>query len=331
MQRASTVHTTWARKLVAVAIALLIPHAVGNLSVVWFEPVPAIAQDDPRLAELRLVQDKIQAVVKSVTPAIVGISLGQGFGSGVIVTKDGHVLTAGHVSGKPGREVTVIFPDGKRVKGKTLGMNPSMDSGMIKLEGDGPYPYVEMGDANKLQPGDWVVALGHPGGFRPGRTPVVRVGRVLRTGPQMLLTDCTLVGGDSGGPLFDLQGRVVGIHSRIGRTLAENVHVPVNTFRETWEALADGVVVGLAYLGIRGDEEAEQAKILEVAPDSPAAKAGLQANDVIISFDGRKVTNYRNFLEMLRLKRPGQEVRLEVLRDGKKVELKVKLGARPSS
>lgn len=331
MQRASTVHTTWARKLVAVAIALLIPHAVGNLSVVWFEPVPAIAQDDPRLAELRLVQDKIQAVVKSVTPAIVGISLGQGFGSGVLVTKDGHVLTAGHVSGKPGREVTVIFPDGKRVKGKTLGMNPSMDSGMIKLEGDGPYPYVEMGDANKLQPGDWVVALGHPGGFRPGRTPVVRVGRVLRTGPQMLLTDCTLVGGDSGGPLFDLQGRVVGIHSRIGRTLAENVHVPVNTFRETWEALADGVVVGLAYLGIRGDEEAEQAKILEVAPDSPAAKAGLQANDVIISFDGRKVTNYRNFLDMLRLKRPGQEVRLEVLRDGKKVELKVKLGARPSS
>lgn len=315
----------------AVAIALLIPHAVGNLSVVWFEPVPAIAQDDPRLAELRLVQDKIQAVVKSVTPAIVGISLGQGFGSGVLVTKDGHVLTAGHVSGKPGREVTVIFPDGKRVKGKTLGMNPSMDSGMIKLEGDGPYPYVEMGDANKLQPGDWVVALGHPGGFRPGRTPVVRVGRVLRTGPQMLLTDCTLVGGDSGGPLFDLQGRVVGIHSRIGRTLAENVHVPVNTFRETWEALADGVVVGLAYLGIRGDEEAEQAKILEVAPDSPAAKAGLQANDVIISFDGRKVTNYRNFLDMLRLKRPGQEVRLEVLRDGKKVELKVKLGARPSS
>lgn len=315
----------------AVAIALLIPHAVGNLSVVWFEPVPAIAQDDPRLAELRLVQDKIQAVVKSVTPAIVGISLGQGFGSGVLVTKDGHVLTAGHVSGKPGREVTVIFPDGKRVKGKTLGMNPSMDSGMIKLEGDGPYPYVEMGDANKLQPGDWVVALGHPGGFRPGRTPVVRVGRVLRTGPQMLLTDCTLVGGDSGGPLFDLQGRVVGIHSRIGRTLAENVHVPVNTFRETWEALADGVVVGLAYLGIRGDEEAEQAKILEVAPDSPAAKAGLQANDVIISFDGRKVTNYRNFLDMLRLKRPGQEVRLEVLRDGKKVELKVKLGARSAS
>lgn len=322
------------RGSVGVRVGLLSIVVVAALAwlrpaLIWGEPSPRLVQEDPQLAQLRLVQDKVQSVIQRVTPAVVGVVVGQGQGSGVVVTKDGYVLTAGHVSGTPGREVTVIFADGKRVKGKTLGMDPQTDSGLIKLEGEGPYPHVEMGDIGQLRPGDWVVAIGHPGGFRPGRTPVVRLGRVLRVDQRMVVTDCTLVGGDSGGPLFDLNGRVVGIHSRIGQSLAQNIHVPISAYKSSWEALAGGVVIGTAYLGVRGDEEAEQAKILEVAPDSPAAKAGLQPNDIILSFDGRKVTNYRSFSELLRRKRPGDEVRIEVLRNGEKIELKVKLGSRP--
>ncbi|MCS7168718.1 MAG: trypsin-like peptidase domain-containing protein [Gemmatales bacterium] len=314
--------------LFVVSLALVGPRLADHFAVAQ-QPRPGSLQDDPLVAQLRLLQEKVQAVIERVKPAVVAIEIGPGQGSGVVVTKDGYVLTAGHVSGKPGRQVTVIFPDGKRIKGTTLGMNPSMDSGMVKLEGAGPWPYVEMGDTSQLQVGDWVVALGHPSGFRPGRPPVVRLGRVLRMSEQFLVTDCTLVGGDSGGPLFDLRGRVVGIHSRIGASLADNVHVPVNTYHETWETLARGEVVIMPYLGVRGDEQAEQAKILEVMPDSPAAKAGIQPNDIILSFDGRKITNYRSLVEQLRRKRPGQVVSVEVLRNGEKLELKVKLAARP--
>src|SRR5205807_4246056 len=91
---------------------------------------------------------------------------------------------------------------------------------------------------------DWCVVTGHPGGFRPGRSPVVRVGRILElnlTSPRAYLrTDCTLVGGDSGGPLFDMHGRVIGIHSRIGGSITANLHVPVDTYRETWDRLVKG-------------------------------------------------------------------------------------------
>jgi len=310
-----------------------------TLGPAWTEPLPSKPDADGQnpaaktsvaqeIAELRQVQQRVQAVVRKVTPAVVAVLINPGQGSGVVVTADGYVLTAGHVSGKPGRDVVIVFPEGKRVKGKTLGVNPQMDSGLIKLEGNGPWPHVEMGDVTQLRPGDWVVAIGHPGGYRPGRSPVVRVGRVLRIVQQLVQTDCTLVGGDSGGPLFDLEGRVVGIHSRIGGDISQNIHVPVNTYRETWEALTEGTIIGLAYLGVRGDESAEQAKILEVDPESPAAKAGLQPNDVILSCDGKKITDYRSLRSLLWQKRPGDTVRLEVLRGGERIELKVRLGSR---
>src|SRR5262249_45555918 len=160
-------------------------------------------------------------------PAVVGIRLGQHQGSGIIVTKDGFVLTAGHVSGEPGKTATVIFPDGKELKAKTLGKNGGIDSGMMKIATEGEYPFVEMGKSDPIKKGDWVLAIGHPGGFRTNRTPVVRVGRVLQATSLFLRSDCTLVGGDSGGPLFDMRGQVVGIHSRIGDgSITANIHVP---------------------------------------------------------------------------------------------------------
>src|SRR5262249_25394639 len=170
-------------------------------------------------------------------PAVVGIQIGGASGSGVIVSEDGYILTAGHVSGKPDTECEIIFPDGKRVKGKSLGVNRSIDSGMIKITEKGKWPFAEMSRGPKPEKGQWVVSLGHPNGFISGRTPVLRLGRVLNSTDSLVQTDCTLVGGDSGGPLFDLDGKVIGIHSRIGPTITFNIHVPIATYNETWDDL----------------------------------------------------------------------------------------------
>ena len=90
---------------------------------------------------------------------------------------------------------------------------------------------------NCLNSSAWCIAIGHPGGYKLGRTPVVRVGRILDVGKAMIQTDCTLVGGDSGGPLFDMFGRVIGINSRIGPNINYNIHVPVDTYHDTWDKL----------------------------------------------------------------------------------------------
>ena len=182
----------------------------------------------------------MQKVIAKVLPATVGVRIGNSAGSGVIVSEDGLVMTAGHVVGKPGQDVTFFFHDGKTAKGKTLGMFVTADAGMMKITDAGKYPFVELGSSADLKSGTWCVALGHPLGYQPGRPPVVRVGRVLRIREGVIQTDCTLVGGDSGGPLFDLEGRVIGIHSRIAGPTDVNLHVPVDIFRENWDRLLKG-------------------------------------------------------------------------------------------
>jgi len=193
--------------------------------------------------ELREIEAHVAKIVAKVMPTVVGVRVGMGQGSAVIVKEDGTLLTAGHVSGAPGQNAQVLLFESKGAtkKGKSLGKNGGIDSGMMKITDGAKYPFAEMGKSADLKPGQWVIAIGHPGGFRPNRTPVVRVGRILVANPLLIRTDCTLVGGDSGGPLFDMQGRVIGIHSRIGGfAITENVHVPIDTYTETWDKLAKG-------------------------------------------------------------------------------------------
>src|SRR5207245_204744 len=123
------------------------------------------------------------------------------------------------------------------------------------------------------------MAIGHPGGYQKGRNPVVRLGRIQTNSKTFVQTDCVLVGGDSGGPLFDMHGKVIGIHSRIGNLITANIHVPVDTYRETWDRLAKGDEWGPfsgkqsdAYMGLGLDPESKNCKVVEVNPDSPAAK-----------------------------------------------------------
>ena len=293
-------------------------------------------------SELAELQEHVKKVLHKVLPAVVGIRIGNAAGSGVIVDAQGHVLTAGHVSGKPGRKCAVILPNGKVLEAKTLGQNTGIDSGMIKITTKGKYPHLEMGDSSKVKPSQWVLSIGHPGGFKKGRTPVVRLGRVISVGKSVIRTDCTLVGGDSGGPLFDMQGKVIGIHSRIGFSITENVHVPVNTYKETWDRLAkgeswsDGLLErffrgrrATPYMGVRFKRGADDLRIEKVYEDGPAGKAGLQAGDVILALDGKKVKDRDGLIELIGVKKVGDEITLLVQRDDEEMKIKLKLGKRP--
>jgi serine protease Do len=247
------------------------------------------------------------------------------------------VLTAGHVSGTPGRDCTLTFHDGKTVKAKTLGCNPRRDSGLIKISEEGKWAFVEMGKSADLKVGQWCITTGHPGGYKKGRTPPVRLGRVLEveTRGQFVRTDCTLVGGDSGGPLFSMDAKVIGIHSQIGDKITTNLHVPVDIFRENWDLLVKGEVVGRpsgggAYLGVQLDSESDGCKIANVVSGGPADKAGLKTNDNVRKFDGQKIASADDLVTLVGKKKPGDEVTIELVRGEETITLKLKLGKRES-
>jgi serine protease Do len=281
--------------------------------------------------DLLAIQTQVEEVIQKVLPCTVAVRVGSSSGSGVIVRPDGYVLTAGHVSGKPGQEVTVIFSDGRQVKGKTLGANHGADSGLIKLTGEGPWPFAEMGRSADLKRGEWCLALGHPRGYIRGRTPVVRLGRVEEVTERFIRTDCVLVGGDSGGPLFDMHGRVIGIHSRIGEPLEQNLHVPVDTYRDTWDRLARAEVWGSRLnprLGITLDEQSKDCRIKEIIPGRAADRAGFKVGDIITQVDGQKIKNSEDLAARLGPNRSGDEVVVEVRRGEEVVSLKLPVGRR---
>ncbi|HZZ29448.1 MAG TPA: S1C family serine protease [Pirellulales bacterium] len=306
------------------------------------KPQVTVTKNTPAtLADLQTIQAGIQQAVEKGVPATVGINIGGAFGSGVIVTEDGYVLTAGHVVGRPGRDAKITFPDGKQVHAKTLGVNRDMDSGMLKITEEGKYPHVELGRSADLRLGQWCVTLGHPGGFFKDRPPVVRAGRILYTRDDAIGTDCTIVGGDSGGPLLDTNGRVIGIHSRISDGITDNYHVPIDTYRDTWDRLVKGdswggpPAPGGPLLGVNGQTMPQPGqsgspgcKVTDVFPDTPADAAGLARNDIIVGFDGETVTSMDSLQTHIAQHKVGDEITLSILRGDEKKALKVKLGRR---
>jgi serine protease Do len=319
--------------LVGLLLCLNVPLR-ADLPAVLEKPAP------DNIDDLKAIQKQLQKVLEKVVPCTVGVQVGGASGSGVIVSADGYVLTAGHVSGKPDQECTLILSDGKRVKGKTLGQNKGIDSGMIKITEDGTWPYCEMGESGKLNKGSWCVSVGHPGGYIKGRSPVVRLGRVLELDKSVIRSDCTLVGGDSGGPLFDMDGKVIGIHSRIGGRISDNFHVPVDTYRDTWDRLAKSESWGggfdlfsdgpAPFVGMRFDLDAKECKVTQVREGSPAEKAGVKVGDVVLKFGSDKPTGPEELLSWIRKKKPGDEVAIEVQRDKEVMTLKLVVGKRPN-
>lgn len=310
-----------------------------------FAPIlPLAARAPVRSAEdLVKLQSQIQTVAGKVMPATVALVSEKtgSSGSGVVVRADGLILTAAHVV-QGVEDLTVVFPDGKQVKGKVLGANFSKDIAMVRIEGEGPWPFAEQGESKPLKAGDWVIALGHSAGFDPARTPPVRFGRVVSKGPgNFLTTDCTLIGGDSGGPVFDLEGRVIGINSSIGRSLRNNNHAGIDGFKDDWENLMAGKTWGelsmnpfanpempVLGIGMGDDLRTGGVPVREVFPKSPAAAAGVRIGDVVESLDGKRLEGNREMMLLLAKKQPGEKIQLGLLRDRAKVDVEVTLARR---
>lgn len=305
---------------------------------------PLSAETSPTKGpNLPSLERQVQSVVKSAMPATVSLlSQDSGSsGSGVIVSSEGLIYTAAHVI-QGAEEVMVVFPDGKQQRGRVLGANYSKDIAMVKLTETGPWPHVKLGSSKPLQAGDWVVALGHSAGFDPARTPPVRFGRVISKGPgNFLTTDCTLIGGDSGGPLFALDGSLVGIHSSIGRSLANNNHAGIDGFREDEPRLLAGEAWGrlslnpfanpeMPVLGISMEMmRGVKGVIVEgVVPNSPAAAAGVRAGDVITAINDVSVEDGAKLLKLLAKKQPGDTVALQLERNQQARTVQVKLKRR---
>ena len=286
------------------------------------------------LDDVKAIESAVKTILPRVSPAVVAVQVRESTGSGVVVTKDGIVLTAAHVCDEPNRQVRFTFPDGRTARGKTLGTNHEIDAGMMKITDEGPWPHAELGDLADVHLGDWVLTLGHPGGFDPRRSLVARLGRLIRISPEALQTDCTLSAGDSGGPLFDMRGRVIGIHSRISESTAENFHVPIGTYRETWDRLVKGENWGderpppRAWFGVRGTDDPSGCKLEFVEEDAPAFKAGLKVGDIVRKINALEVKDYATLKRVVADSKPGDELTVELQRDQKELSLTVKIEAR---
>lgn len=339
-----------ARLAAAFGVLLAVTFAASSPAadpVPKWDPVRTTAPED--LAELKALQASVNAVADKCMPTTVALLYGQAAGSGVIVSEDGLVLTAAHVirdydvpkkgarEGKElpytsGKRLTIMLQDGTKVEGKTLGIHGDiingMDSGMVQITTKGPnngkWPFSPIAKAADVQKGQWVVSLGHPNGPKNERPPVARLGRIQKGDKNLLRTDCTIVGGDSGGPLFDLNGKVIGIHSRIvfPFSLAQNIHVPIDHFHKDWDKLLAGEWVDKpvvaktsgAYFGVVFPEDDEEDAWLKEVLDGPAANGGLQPGDTITKFNDTVVKSVKAFRKLMADAKPNDKVKITVRR-----------------
>ena len=317
-----------------------------SLLIFWQAAIadkPAWEKEAPEsLSDLISIQKQVQKVLPRCMAATVTLQMGGSSGSGVVVNKEGLVLTAGHVSGQPGRAVKIILADGRELKGKALGMNGDTDSGLVQIT-DPPddLPVVEYDKSKKELPGvgQWCIAVGNPGGLDKDRGVVVRVGRVISARSDTIRTDCMLLGGDSGGPLFNFNGVVIGIHSRISSRPDSNMHVSMPAFQADWKALKDSKALGKrsgggrprltgTFLGVLAEDHEQGALVIEVREDTPASKAGLKKDDIIQKVNDIQITKAQSLTDEIRKFKPKTKVKITLLREEKEKVLEVVLQQR---
>jgi len=297
----------------------------------------------------------------------------QGVGSGFVVNMEGYIVTNNHVV-EDADETQVTFYDGTSVRAEIVGTDPDSDLAVLKVDvpADVLHP-VELGDSDNLQVGQRAIAVGNPFGLRGTLTTgiISALGRSLPLGrasavigarftiPELIQTDAAINPGNSGGPLLDSQGRVIGVNMAYDASAAGiGFAIPVNTVKRVVPKLIQYGYYAYPWLGISGTDlsldiiEAMElsvkrgAIVLDVTPDSPAARAGLRGStetvkkkgrvlrvggDVIIAIDGHRVEQFEDVLVyILRHTEVGQEIQLTIIRDGQEQLVKVKLGERPS-
>jgi len=316
---------------------------LGCFSMLMALPVMVTAKDSAEQpmfkktpsaeADLIQLQDDFLEILPEARKAVVCVKFKNSSGSGVIVTSDGLVLTAGHVSGKPDQKLHVILEDGRKLEAVTLGRSDFADSGLIQITDTNAVdiPYRPMAPSDKSVTGDWVFAMGHPGGYNKARGSVVRLGRIISKRSARMRTDAKVVMGDSGGPLFNFDGEVIGINSRIGRNPTENYHCPIEAYHADMAPLLGGSVVSRqgGYLGAAVRKEAEGLVIRLIVDGSAADKAGLQEGDIVLSVKDEECLDEDEWKTRIGVHEIGERITLKVERDGEILDFNVKLTKRP--
>ena len=266
-------------------------------------------------------------------------------GSGFVISEDGFVVTNNHVI-DGADEITIEFFSGAELKAEVIGTDPNTDIALLKVEADTPLPFVSFGDSNAARVGDWVIAMGNPlgQGFSVSAGIVSARNRALSgTYDDYIQTDAAINRGNSGGPLFNMDGQVIGVNTAIlspnggsigiGFSMASNVVTRVvNQLKEFGETRR-------GWLGVRIQDVTEDiaeglglaastGALITDVPDGPAKEAGLKTGDVIMSFDGVEVADTRALVRQVGNSPVGATVRVTVMRDGKSQTIKVVLGRR---
>lgn len=280
----------------------------------------------------------------------------QSLGSGFIISADGYIVTNNHVISSPtGRgtveEITVTTPDGTEYPAKLVGNDVASDLAVLKIQGKKPFPFVKFGDSAHARPGDWVIAIGNPFGLGGTVTAGIVSAVYRNTGSgtaydRYIQTDAAINRGNSGGPLFDMKGQVIGINNAIfspsGGSVGIGFAIPAEIAQPIVEKLMKGEEIVRGYLGVSiqpvdddlanslGLRKNRGELVQTVQPGEPAEKAGIKPGDIVIKVDGKDVTPEQTLSYLVANIAPGTSIPVELMRDGKQRTVTVKVGKRPS-
>lgn len=275
----------------------------------------------------------------------------QGLGSGVIVTKEGHIITSNHVIDKADEIMVAVGPEQKRYKAKKIGTDPATDIAVLKIDGDN-FPAVTFADVDKARVGDAVLAIGNPFGVGQSVTSGIisaksRGGMGITDYENFIQTDASINPGNSGGALVDTQGRLLGINtailSRTGGNQGIGFAVPADLVRGVMQSILEKGRVVRGYLGVVvqpvtpdlaktfGLKDDRGALVTEVTPDTPAAKAGLERGDVITALNGKQIPDPRELRIAVSTLNPDARVDLKFLHDAQEKTAQVTLEELPAA
>ena len=314
--------------------------AAGARAIVppaWAEPTAPAARSP--LAE----EEVVIRVARQATPSVVSVSRPGGSGSGVFIRRDGVLLTNNHVVGNA-RTVAVRLADGRRLTGQVLGRDPTVDVAVVKVPLT-DAPMAPIGDSDRLQVGQTAIAIGNPLGLE--RTVTTGVVSAINRSPRgldlggLIQTDAAINQGNSGGPLFDSRGTVIGINTAIFSTTGGNIGlgfaIPINLAKNIAEQVLTTGRVSRPLLGVTLQDIIPEAAerlgyptdgvvVMSVQGGSPASRGGVQENDIITRVNDAPVTTTGELRRLLRDLRPGESVRLTVFRNRTTRTLTVRLG-----
>jgi len=279
----------------------------------------------------------------------------QSLGSGFIISADGYVVTNNHVIQPDNRgeleSITVTMPDATEYPARLIGRDAASDLAVLKIEGKSPFPFVKFGDSSRARVGDWILAIGNPFGLGGTVTSGIVSAVYRNTGSntaydRYIQTDASINRGNSGGPMFDMNGQVIGINNAIfsptGGSVGIGFAIPSEIAAPIVEKLKKGEAIERGFLGITiqalnedladslGIPHNKGEFVQSVQPDGAAAEAGIRAGDVIVKVDGKEVSRDQTLSYLVANIAPGTKIPIELIREGKRQTVRATVRTRPS-